>query len=226
MDALRSIPLALLLALGSVPALAQDTTTFAVLPLESQQSFGLDADAQEALGPGLAQLLASELARSPGGRAVPRGSTGKAVADEALGARERVDAATAAKIGKLVGAQYVVVGNFVNFYDKFRLNVRVVDATTGEFIRGLSNDDPRMQGKAHMYQSVESVAQQILKELGLPPAPASNVIVASDALIAWSLGLAAEDAGDRAAAATQYDRALGISPTFPAAQEALKRVRP
>jgi hypothetical protein len=83
-----------------------------------------------------------------------------------------------------------------------------------------------MQGKTHMYQSVESVAQKILKELGLPPSPASNAVVTSDALIAWSLGLAAEDAGDRGAATTQYAKALGLSPAFPAAQEGMKRVKP
>lgn len=223
---MRRIPLALALALAPALLQAQAATTFAVLPLESQQSFGLAPDAQAALGPGLAQLLASELARSPGGRAVPRATTGKAVADEELGARERVDAATAARIGKLVGAQYVIVGNFVNFYDTFRLNVRIVDATTGEFIRGLSNDDPRTQGKAQMYQSVELVAQKVLKELGLPPAPASGASVTTDALIAWSLGLAAEDDDDRAGAAAQYEKALATSPAFPAASEALKRVRP
>jgi TolB-like protein len=207
------------------PLVAQQRTAFAVLPFESQQSFGLDQESLAALSPGLAQLLASELARSPGGLAVPRSATGKAVSDESLGPRGRVDAATAAKIGRLVGAQYVILGNFVNFYDKFRINVRVVDATTGETIRGLSNDDPKLQGKAQMYRSVQALAQKILKELGLPAAPAGNGSVATDAVIAYSLGLQAEDAGDRAKATGFYEKALAASPGFADAREALGRVR-
>lgn len=221
----RAIAVALFLTLGAGAVAAQDRTTFAVLPLESQQSFGLDNEALAALGPGLAQLLADALARSPGGRAVPRTSTGQAVAAEALGARERVDAATAARIGKLVGAQYVIVGNFVNFYETFRINVRVVDASTGEFIRGLSNDDPRLQGAAQMYASVDAVAQKILKELGLPPAPPVSETVTSASVIAWARGLAAEEAGDRDGAKPLYQQALSASPDFPAARDAVTRLR-
>jgi len=220
----RSLPLALLLALGSSAVAAQDQTTFAVLPLESQQSFGLDASALEALGPGLAQLLADALARSPGGRAVPRATAGQAVTSTGLGDRERVDAATAAKVGRLVGAQYVVVGNFVNFYQTFRINVRVVDAASGEFIRGLSNADPALQRTDRMFASVDAVAQEILHELGLPPAPPMAGAVSSTAVIAWSRGLVAEEAGDQAAAREHYRTALELAPTFPSAQEALKRL--
>lgn len=220
----RSLPLALLLALGSSAVAAQDQTTFAVLPLESQQSFGLDASALEALGPGLAQLLADALARSPGGRAVPRASAGQAVTSTGLGDRERVDAATAAKVGRLVGAQYVVVGNFVNFYQTFRINVRVVDAASGEFIRGLSNADPALQRTDQMFASVDAVAQEILQELGLPPAPPVTGSVSSAAVIAWSRGLAAEETGDHATAREHYQKALQLAPAFPSAQEALKRL--
>jgi TolB-like protein len=213
------------LTLLATPLLAQQRTTFAVLPLESQQSFGLDPAAASALSVGLAQLMANELERSPGGHAIPRTTTDDAVGKEQPSGRTRVDAATAAKIGQLVGAQYVILGNFVNFYDKFRLNVRVVDAKTGEIIRGLSNDDPKLQGRAQMYEIVRSVAAKILKELGLPPAPASGASVSADAVIAWSIGLEAEDAGDRAKAAASYQQALTSSPDFAEAKEGLARVR-
>ncbi len=213
------------LALAAGPLAAQQRTTFAVLPFESQQSFGLEPAAASGLSIGLAQLLASELERSAGGRAVPRATTGDAVEKEQPPGRSRVDAATAAKVGQLVGAQYVIVGNFVNFYDKFRLNVRVVDAKTGEIIRGLSNDDPKLQGRANMYESVRSVAARILKELGLPAAPASATAVSTEAVIAWSMGLEAEDAGDRAKAAASFQQAVTSSPDFAEAKEALVRVR-
>jgi len=218
------LPFTLLaLALGPVTLLAQQSS-FAVVPFESQQSFGLDQESLGALGGGIAQILASELGQSPGGSATPRSTTAGAISSQELG-KNRIDAATAAKIGKLVGARYVIMGNFVDYYGKFRLNARVVDAQTGAIIKGVSNDDPKMQDRDQIYLITQTIAQRILQELKLPPAPASTVAVPGAAVIAFSLGLQAEDAGNKAKAASLYERALQSAPDFPEAKDALARVK-
>ena len=61
------LPFALLaLALAPVARQSQQSS-FAVVPFEAQQSFGLDQESLNALGGGIAQILASELSLSPGG---------------------------------------------------------------------------------------------------------------------------------------------------------------
>lgn len=216
---------ALALVLAAAPLAAQETA-FVVLPFEAQQSFGLEPGAESALSAGLSQLLASELERSEGGKAVPRAATREAAEQQGAGAgRARVDAMTAARVGKLVGAHYAITGNFVTFYDKFRLNVRVVDAATGEIIRGLSNDDPELQDRTDMYAAVHAVASRILKELGLPVNAAPAAAVTSEAVVLYGRGVEAEDAGDRSKAAGYFSQALARSPGFPEAQEASARVR-
>lgn len=219
------LPLTLLaLALGSVTAEAQKAS-FAVVPFESQQSFGLDQQSLGALGGGIAQILASDLALSPGGTAAPRGATAGAVRSQDLGKNARIDAAAAAKIGQVVGARYVIMGNFVDYYGKFRLNVRVIDVQTGAIIKGFSNEDPAMQDRDQIYLITQAMAQRILAELKLPPAPASAAVVPGAAVIAFSLGLQAEDAGSKAQAASLYERALQSAPDFPEAKDALQRVK-
>jgi TolB-like protein len=219
------LPLTVLaLTLGSIAARAQQTS-FAVVPFESQQSFGLDQQSLGALGGGIAQILASDLAQSPGGTAAARSATAGAVRSQALGQNARIDAATAAKIGQVVGARYVIMGNFVDYYGKFRLNVRVIDAQTGAIVKGFSNEDPAMQDRDQIYLITHAIAQRILAELRLPPAPASAAAVPGAAVIAFSLGLQAEDAGSKTQAASLYERALQSAPDFPEAKDALRRVK-
>lgn len=219
------LSLALLALLTSPVALLSQQTSFAVVPFESQQSFGLDQESLGALGGGIAQILASDLSRSPGGSAAPRSSTADAINSQDLGKAARIDAATAARIGKMVGARYVIMGNFVDYYGKFRLNVRVVDAQSGAIIKGISNEDPKMQERDQMYLITQTIAQRILQELKLPPTTATPAVVPGAAVIAFSLGLQAEDAGNKAKAASLYERALQSAPDFPEAKDALQRVK-
>jgi TolB-like protein len=215
----------LALALATTPVAAQDRTSFAVVPFESQQSFGLDQESLGALGGGIAQILAADLSQSPGGVAAPRATTSQAITSQDLARNARIDAATAARIGKAVGARYVIMGNFVDYYGKFRLNVRVIDAQTGVIVKGFSNEDPAMQDRDQMYLITWTLAQRILAELKLPPVPGNPAGVPSASVIAYSLGLQAEDAGNKGKAATLYERALQGAPDFPEAKEALQRSR-
>ena len=129
----RLLLLAALLA-SSTPVMAQEKITFAVIPFQSQQSFGLDQQSLAALGGGIAQILATELSLSPGGTATPRNATSQAITSQQLPKADRIDAETAAKVGAMVGARYVIMGNFVDYYGKFRLNARVIEVATGSIV--------------------------------------------------------------------------------------------
>ena len=126
----RRMAFTLALVLWALPAVsgAQDTRPgIAVLPFENGGSYGQDKENFDALEKGIAGMLISELAQNPGARVVDRSETQRLLDEQNLGKDGRVDAATAAKIGKLVGAKYMVMGNFIDFYGKFR-----VDARTGQ----------------------------------------------------------------------------------------------
>ncbi len=90
-------------------ARGQDTRPgIAVFPFVNSGSFGQDKENFDALERGLAAMLISELSANPQARLVDREQVQRLIEEQNLGASGRVDAQTAARIGKLVGAKYVI----------------------------------------------------------------------------------------------------------------------
>src|SRR5690349_18957098 len=125
--------LTVLLALAAAtPAVAQQATQdtrpgMAVLPFENGGSFGRDREDFDALRGGIAAVLIEELAQNPAVRVVDRAVINQMINEQNLARDGRVDAATAARIGKLVGAKYMVTGSFIDAYGDFRVTARIID---------------------------------------------------------------------------------------------------
>ncbi len=212
----------------ATPVMAQDgTARFATLPLENTGSYGQDKEVFEALELGLAGMLARAIDRHPGADVVSRSELSEAMRGLDAGAGQRVDAAGATQIGKAAGARYTVTGSFADFYGKFRINARLVDVRTGEIVKVVSNDDPKLQDRAQLAAIIQHVAQKITSAAGLPPYPAGTAAppIATDAITAYSRGLLYESRGDRARAAELYRSAPTSVPGFEEASAGLARVR-
>ncbi len=125
----RRAPRAALSILGLVlPAVAQDTRPgIAVLPFTNGGSYGQDKENFAALERGIPATLIAELTLNPALRLVERAETQRLLDEQNLAESGRVDAATAAKIGSLVGARYIITGTFIDYYGKFRVDARIVD---------------------------------------------------------------------------------------------------
>lgn len=218
-------------ALAATPALSAQTpaAAIAVLPFENSGSYGQDKETFEALEVGIPAILSSTLAAHDGMRAATRAEVRRAMEQKQLGGARRIDAASASEIAKAVGARYVVTGSFADFYGKFRINARVVDARTGQILEVVSNDDQELQDRAQLGAILQLVAGRIVAAVGLPPFPpelaARRRSVPSGALTDYSRGLLFEERGDRAGAAQAYERALGAYPEYPEARDGLQRVR-
>ncbi len=211
------------------PLQAQDVRpAIAVLPFENTGSYGQDKETFDALEAGLPAILSAMLAAHPGLRAVDRGSVREAMDRRQLGAARRIDAASATEVAKAAGARYAVTGSFADFYGKFRINARVVDAQSGEIRKVVSNDDPKLQDRAQLAAILQLVSERIVAAAGLPPYPAETAArqraMPTEALIAYSRGLMFEGQGDKAKAAAAYQRALTAYPDFPEARAGLQRV--
>ncbi|MDH3369153.1 MAG: CsgG/HfaB family protein, partial [Gemmatimonadota bacterium] len=127
-----------LAALLVVPGLvfAQDTRPgLAVVPFTDGGSYGQEKEDFEALTIGLQQMLTTELAANANLRIVDRSRIKQVMAEQDLGASGRVDAGTAAQIGKIVGAKYVVMGGFVDWFGDMRLDGSVVNVETSEIVK-------------------------------------------------------------------------------------------
>jgi len=207
---------------------SQDTRPgIAVLPFDNGGSYGQGKEDFDALQKGIAGMLISELGQNPSARVVEREDIQKLIEEQNLGAAGRVDPQSAAKIGKLVGARYVVLGSFIDFYGDFRVDVRLVNVETSEIVKVESNRAQR----DHLYDIIKNVATQLMKDANLPPLarPASDQRmgrqVPTEALTFYSRALLYQDRGQRDKAVEMYQRAIAVFPEYSEAAEGLKRLK-
>jgi TolB-like protein len=216
------------LAALALPLAAQDSRPgIAVLPFENGGSYGKDKEDFDALRKGIAATLIYELARNPGARLVEREQTQRLLDEQGLGVAERVDAATAAKVGKLVGARYMITGSFIDLYGDFRVDARIIDVETGEIMK-VVRSDPKLHDRRDMFRMIESVARSIMTDTKLPPLPASAAqrsAVPTEALAHFSRALLYEDRGDKPKAIEYYKKALEVFPNYAEANEGLRKAR-
>jgi TolB-like protein len=231
---LRSLVVLVGLALmAGLPALAaqgggQDTRPgVAVFAFTNGGSYGQQKEDYDALERGMAGMLISELAANPALRVVERENIQHLVDEQNLGASGRVDAQTAAKVGKLVGARYAVMGDFIDLYGDFRVDVRVVNVETSEIIK---TEKATMQ-REHLFDLVRNIAAALNKDLNLPALPRQvseqrmNRQVPTEALTYYSRALLYQDRGQRDKAIEYYNRALTVFPQYTEASEGLRRLQ-
>ena len=197
----------------------------AVMPFDNGGSYGQDKENFDALQKGIAGMLISELAQNPAARVVEREEIQKLLEEQKLATAGRVDPQTAAKVGKLVGARYVVLGTFLDFYGDFRVDARLVNVETSEIVKVESD---RMQ-RDHLYDIIRTVATQLMKDASLPPLSKQvseqhmSRQVPTEALTFYSRALLYHDRGQKDKAIEMYQRAISVFPAYAEAQEGLRR---
>src|SRR3989442_1454651 len=228
--ALLSLGFVALPACGRLAAQArgQDTRPgVAVMPFDNGGSYGQDRENFDALQKGIAGMLISELAANPAARVVERDGIQKLIEEQNLGASGRVDAQTAAKIGKLVGARYVVLGTFIDFYGDFRVDARLVSVETSEIVK-VEKDQAQ---RDHLFQIIQNVSRRLMKDANLPPLPKQasdqrmSRQIPTEALTYYSRALLYQDRGQKAKAVEMYQKALAVFPDYSEAQTGLQRVK-
>lgn len=208
--------------------LAQDSRPgIAVFPFENGGSYGQDKENFDALQVGLQQMLITEFAQNAQIRIVERGRIKELLAEQDLGAAGRVDANTAARIGKLIGARYVILGGFIDFYGDFRIDARIVNVETGELVKVEKASDKRDK----LYTLVVNLANQVTRGLNLPALPRQAMEqrqsreVPAEAVTLYSRALLYADRGDTARATELYNRAIEVFPDYTEAKEGLRQLR-
>jgi TolB-like protein len=212
---------------AGTPLVSAQTTKPAVVVLtfENGGSYGLDSLDFSGLTRAIPAALTADLARNPGVRTIARSQAQAVIDREGLGRGGRVDAATAARVGKQVGAGYVVSGTFVDYYGRVRIDARLIDAGSGAILEVVSTGQ---RARAELPQMIVDIAAQLMSGRRLPVLPAGTQPagpISSDALVLFGRALLAQDQGDKAGAADYYQRALKLAPDFAAAREGLRSVQ-
>jgi hypothetical protein len=133
-----------------------------------------------------------------------------------------VDATAATRVGKQLGAGYVVTGTFVDYYGRVRIDARLIDASSGTILEVVSTGQ---RARSELPQMVADIASQLMSGKRLPALPAgtpASAKISSEALVLFGRAVLAQDQGDKAAAVQFYQQALKLAPDFVAAKEGLR----
>lgn len=221
------------------PAVAQDRPTVAVLDFTNSAIGSAHAELAP-LASGISDLLAGELAAGGRVRLVERKAVRRLLDEQALVAGRQVDVATAVRVGRLLGAQHVILGGFVtDRAGRMQVHARAVNMETG-VIEHVERVSDRTE---NFMPLVARLAEQLNAGLDLPPAPvradAAEAVAGGEtartrtapakgapfqAVLLYSRAVNAEDAGDRATAIALYAQALTRFPAYAPARRALDRI--
>ena len=211
---------------GQDPAGADTRPGIAVFPFENGGSYGPDSEDLELLTVWMQATLLNELDQNSALRITERRALRAILEEQDLGASGRVEPGTAAELGRLVGARYMILGVFVDLFGDFRMDTRIVDVETGEILRAQTVRSNR----TNLYDLVLELAGKITEDADLPPlareireARAEREIPA-ETMQLYSRALQSEDIGDTERAAELYRRIVQEFPQFTEAQEALRQL--
>lgn len=215
-----------LVAPGTVTAQDDMRPGVAVMQFDNGGSFGQDAENFDALRVGLQQMMITEFAANPGLRVVERSQISALLSEQDLGASGRVDDATAATIGRIVGARFMVFGSFLDFYGDMRIDLRIINTETSEIVRTENVRDDR----ENLYSMITQLALSVTANLDLPALPQAirqereAREVPAEAIQYYSRAILYADRGNSDRAAELYSRALEVFPNYTEAAEGLQQL--
>lgn len=200
------------LDVGKIPA-----RTFAVLPFTVASRDTI----LQPLGFGLADLLASDLARSPELKLVERTQTEAMLRELKLVDDGVTDPKQAPRVGKLVGARRILIGDASRAASgAVQLNARVVDVIAGSVQELVTAEAPLER----VIDAEKALALLLFERLGITLTPAQRLFVEQRqstqlaALVAYGRGVQAEASGDAAGATAAFEEASRLDAAFTAAR--------
>ena len=214
----------------AAPLAAQTPDTrpgIAVLPFTNGGSYGLAKEDLDALQVGVQELLLTELDLNSNLRIVERSRIRAILEEQGLVEAGRVDAASAARVGKIVGARYVVTGVFIDLNGDFRLDGRIIDVETSEIVKTERVRDRR----DNLYDMLIDLATRITQGVDLPALPSEmreermQMEIPPEAITLFSRAEVFRDGGHTDRAIELYERITQRFPDMVQAKQALVKLR-
>lgn len=159
---MRLVPFVLLLVATS--ASAATAPTVAVLPFRDLSG------SKASVGEAIRETVTSDLKTLGGVRVVERAELERVLGEQHLQGAAEVDTATAARVGKLLGATLIAVGAYQQTANDVRLTARFVQVESGEIVGtakvdGRASDFLRLQDKVTAELLRSAGMQQHIKKI-------------------------------------------------------------
>jgi len=210
---------ALVVGMASTPVAGQDVPTVAVMDFDSFMMGEGGASVQ--LGKAITAMLVTEFSQREGIRIIERQRINDLIREMDLSYSGRVEEAI--EIGKLLGMQYVLLGQVTSIVDNLRMDIRAVDVETSEVITVMKKSDKTDQ----LFAVVVALADDFGAALNLTPPSQRPQIeqIPVRATIEFSRAVTYEDDREIDLAIEHYEATLAIHPNHRDARIALERLR-
>jgi TolB-like protein len=170
---------------------------------------------------GLAQMMISDLSALDAIQLVERDRLEEILAELKLGQSNKIDPASAAKVGKLLGARYLVLGGYFDFKATLRVDARVVEVETGKVIQSVGATGDAENFLALEQKLVTDISAVLGKQLSLPPVktpPTPRVKppakLARRTAMLYSRALQNLDTGNKSQAKVELEEVVKQQPDF------------
>jgi len=173
------------------------------------------------LSRGLAELLVTDLARSPRLHVLERDRMQAMLDEMHLNDQGEADPQTAVRSGHLLRAERVVQGSLTGQGNELRVDATVVDVSSAGVVTPPSESDQLDR----LFDIEKRLAFGIFAQLGIPLTASDSVAISQrptenlQAFLAFSRGLEDEDQGNYDAARSSYAEAAQLDPGFAAARQ-------
>jgi len=169
--------LALATPAAAEPRPVDKRPTVAVLYFEFD---GEDAELSQ-LRKGFAQMLISDLAELDTLRIIERARLQDVLNELELARSAKLDPTATARVGRLLGARYLVLGHFFNVMGRLRFDARVVETETGRIItsagaHGTPEDVMALEQRlaTQLREGLQGIARALAAAPPEPPTPSTG----------------------------------------------------
>jgi TolB-like protein len=170
---------------------------------------------------GLADMLITELSKIEQLQVIERAQLQKVLEEMALGQTGILDESTAQNVGKLLGAQTLLLGGFMHMLDgQMRIDVRIVEVETGLTLKA----EEETGKPKKLSDLIKKLVVKVVKDLDITLTSADSKRLKQmenksfDAALYYAKGLEYEDAGDISNAKKMYQKALKTNKEFKKAE--------
>lgn len=185
-----------------------------------------DRERLDPLKQGLADLMIRQLNGATNLQIVEREQLNWLLGEIDLNQTGRMSPETAVRIGKLMGAHSVMLGDYMYFNKRLSIGVRLVKVETSEILltateNGKLDEFAQITGKLS-----EKFAEAVGSKLEPKVLDANTPTNSLEAMMAYADGLALYDAGNLKGAYDKFSQALDHDPNYLKAQERFDALQP
>lgn len=169
----------------------------------------------QVLKKGLAEMLITDVSSDPAITVVERSRLEEVIAELDLQQTGKIDPATAAQVGKLVGAQYLVMGSLTAQKAAARIDAKLVRVQTGEVTatRQVVKDGDVFDAESKLAEALNALIAKA-DSRDRPPSKKKTGKLTMDNAVKYSQALDALDKKDRKGAQAKLQEVVKAQPDF------------